>query len=130
MQLTTIIPFLLSASLITAAPLSISKRTAATVLSDLSTISSDVKTLTTDAKAYTGSLIQSLALLVTVDDLESSLASATTDTTSSGAFSTADSASVTSAVTTLTPKIVTLLADLDNKVSWDENCLMQRMIDD
>jgi hypothetical protein len=58
-----------------------------------------------------------LALAITVDSLESAITTATSDTTSSGTFSSADSDSILAAVTTLTPKILTLLSDLDAKVS-------------
>jgi len=110
----TIVPFLLSTTLALALPAT--KRSASTVLSDISTISSDVATLTSDAVAYTGGLLQSLALAITVDNLESSITTATSDTTSSSAFDSTDSDSILAAVTTLAPKIVTLLADLDAKV--------------
>lgn len=114
MQLTNTILLLLSSSLALALP--ISKRTAATVLSDISSISSDVATLTSDATAYTGSLLQSLALAITVDSLESAITTATSDATSSSTFTSAESDEILAAVTTLTPNIVTLLSDLDAKV--------------
>jgi len=106
----TIVPLLLS-SLATAVPLG--KRSTATILSDISTISGYVTTLQSDAASYTGSLLQSLSLVVTVDNLESALTSATSAVTSSSAFDTADSTSITSAVSTLEPKVVALLTALD-----------------
>ncbi|CZR59639.1 uncharacterized protein PAC_09533 [Phialocephala subalpina] len=116
MQLTTtLITLVLSSSLTLALP--VSKRTAAAVLSDISSISSDVATLTSDATAYTGGLFQSLALAITVDSLESAITTATSDATSSSTFTSAESDEILAAVTTLTPSIVTLLSDLDAKAS-------------
>jgi len=87
------------------------------VLSDIASISSDVATLTSDAGSYTGGLFQSLALAITVDSLESAITTATSDTTSSATFSSADSDSILAAVTALTPNILTLLSDLDGIAS-------------
>lgn len=115
MQLiSTIIPLLLSSTITLAVP--ITKRDASTVLSDIASISSDVSSLTSDAVSYTGSLLQSLSLAITVDNLESSIKTATSDTTSSSAFTSAESDEILSAVTTLTPNIITLLSDLEAKV--------------
>jgi hypothetical protein len=114
--LTTLLHLLLASTLSSALPVTKTKRSASTVLSDLASISSDVATLTSDATAYTGSLLQSLALAITVDSLESAITTATSDTTSSGTFDSTDSDNILAAVTTLTPKIVTLLSDLDAKV--------------
>ncbi|KAE9377739.1 hypothetical protein N431DRAFT_461324 [Stipitochalara longipes BDJ] len=118
MQLTsTLLPLLLASSFTSALPVTKSKRSATTVLSDIASISSDVATLTSDAVAYTGGLFQSLALAITVDSLESAITTATSDTTSSGTFSSTDSDSILAAVTSLTPNIITLLSDLDAKAS-------------
>jgi hypothetical protein len=114
--LTTLLTLLLTSTLSSALPVTKTKRSVSTVLSDLASISSDVATLTSDATAYTGGLFQSLALAITVDSLESAITTATSDTTSSGTFSSTDSDSILAAVTTLTPNIVTLLSDLDAKV--------------
>jgi hypothetical protein len=113
MQLTNSLVLLLAS---TAAALPLTRRDATTVLSDLASISSDVATLTSDATSYTGSLFQSLALVINVDSLKSAITTATSDTTASSTFSTTDSSSIVSAVTALVPNIVTLLADLDAKV--------------
>lgn len=110
----TILPLVL-ASTISAIPTP-TKRAASTVLTDIASISSYVATLTSDANAYTGGLFQSLGLAITVDDLESAITTATSDTTSSSAFSSTDSDSILAAATTLTPNIVTLLSDLNAKV--------------
>jgi hypothetical protein len=119
MQLiSTILPLLLASTLSLALPVTKTKRSASTVLSDIATISSDVATLTSDAASYTGGLFQSLALAITVDNLESAITTATSDTTSSTAFSSTDSDSILAAITTLTPKIVTLLSDLDAIVCY------------
>ncbi|KAH6698298.1 hydrophobic surface binding protein A [Leptodontidium sp. MPI-SDFR-AT-0119] len=118
MQLiSAILPLLLSSTLSLASPVTKTKRAVSTVLSDIATISSDVATLTSDAGSYTGGLFQSLALAITVDNLESAIKTATSDTTSSATFSSTDSDSILSAVTTLTPKIITLLSDLDGIAS-------------
>jgi len=108
-----IVPLFLALTLTSAAP--IEKRTTAALLTDIASISSDVATLTADALAFTGSLIQALELDITVDSLESSISSSKT-AAGTTAYSVADSASVLAAITTLAPKIVTLLADLDAKV--------------
>ncbi|KAN0108105.1 Hydrophobic surface binding protein A domain containing protein [Hyaloscypha variabilis] len=118
MQLiSSLLPLLVVTSFTTALPVTKTKRSATTVLSDIASISSDVATLTSDAVAYTGGLFQSLALAITVDSLESAITTATSDTTSSGTFSSTDSDSILAAVNTLTPKIITLLGDLDAKAS-------------
>jgi Hydrophobic surface binding protein A len=132
MQLiSTLLPLLLASSFTSALPVTKTKRSATTVLSDIASISSDVATLTSDAVAYTGGLFQSLALAITVDSLESAITTATSDTTSSGTFSSADSDSILAAVTTLTPKIVTLLSDLDAKVSLCvEGCKVSKIINE
>jgi len=98
--------------------LPLQQRSATTLLSDISTISGYVSTLTSDATSYTGGLLQSLGLAITVDSLESSLTTATSDATSSSTFSSTDSDSILAAITTLTPNILTLLADLDAIVSF------------
>ncbi|KAH8800306.1 hydrophobic surface binding protein A [Xylogone sp. PMI_703] len=113
--ISTVVPLLLSSSLTLALP--VTKRDASTVLSDISSISSDVATLISDALSYTGSLFQSLSLAITVDNLESSINTATSDTTLSSAFTDAESDEILSAVTTLTPNIITLLSDLEAKAS-------------
>jgi hypothetical protein len=118
MHFTSILPLALCA-IVSAAPLQ--KRDASTVLSDIATISGDVSTLTGDVSSYTGSFFQSLALVSDVESLENSLQTATSDTTSSAAFSEADSESISNAISTLTPNIISLLSDLDAKVS----CLLQ-----
>jgi len=110
----TIVPLLLS-SLAAAIPLG--KRSTSTILSDISTISGYVTTLQSDAASYTGGLLQSLSLVITVDELESALSSATSAITSASDFDAADSTSITSAVTTLEPKVVALLTALDGIVS-------------
>ncbi len=121
MQLiSNILPLLLVSTLSSALPTK-TKRSATTVLSDLASISSDVATLSTDATSYTGSLLQSLGLAITVDSLESAITTATSDTTASGTFSSTDSDSILAAATTLTPNIVALLSALDAKVSSINN---------
>jgi hypothetical protein len=62
-----------------------------------------------------------------VNSLESAITTATSDTTSSGTFNSADSDSILAAVTTLTPKIITLLSDLDAKVSPRDDGLLVLM---
>lgn len=113
MQFTNALILLLSS---TVAALPLSKRSASTVLSDISSIASDVATLTSDATSYTGSLLQSLGLVVNVGSLKSAITTATSDTTAAGTFDSSDSSSITSAASALVPKIVTLLSDLDAKV--------------
>ncbi len=120
----SLLPLLVFTSFTTALPVTKTKRSATTVLSDIASISSDVATLTSDAVAYTGGLFQSLALAITVDSLESAITTATSDTTSSGTFSSTDSDSILAAVNTLTPKIITLLSDLDAKVSLGDEVLL------
>ena len=114
MQFTTILSLALCA-LASAAPLQ--KRDATTVLFDIATISGNVSTLTGEINSYSDSFTQSLALVNEVDSLSNSLKTATTDTSSSTAFSEADSESIANAISSLTPNIITLLSDLDAKVS-------------
>lgn len=116
MQLTTSLLVLLTSTLTTSLPLT--RRDATTVLSAISTISSDVATLTSDVTAYDGSLLQSLSLVIAVDNLKSAITTATSDTTASSAFDSTDSDSITSAISALVPNVVTLLTDLDAKVLY------------
>jgi hypothetical protein len=126
MQLiSTVLPLLLASTLSSAIPVTKTKRSATTVLSDFASISSDVATLTTDAAAYTGTLLQSLGLAITVNSLESAITTATSDTTSSGTFSSTDSDSILAAATTLTPKIISLLSALDAKVTLYNNAAVR-----
>jgi hypothetical protein len=114
MQFTTSVLLLLSSTLTTSIPLK--ARDASTVLTDISNISSDVASLTSDVTAYDGSLLSSLGLITDVNNLKSSLNTGTSDTTSSSAFSDADSASIVSALQTLVPSVTAVLTDLDAKV--------------
>jgi hypothetical protein len=116
MQFTTSVILLLTSALTSAAPLK--ARDASTVLTDISNISSDVATLTSDVNSYNGNLLNSLGLITAVDNLKSSLTTGTSDTTSSSAFSDADSASIVSALQALVPNVVTVLSDLDAKVLY------------
>ncbi|KAH8669588.1 hydrophobic surface binding protein A-domain-containing protein [Tricladium varicosporioides] len=117
MQLiTTVITFLLASAFTVASPVH-KKRDAAGVISGLKTLSSNVATLNSDALSYTGDLFQSITLAIHVNDLKTTIASTTTAATSSSAFSSTDSATITSAVSTLSPSITTLLGNLNAKAS-------------
>lgn len=92
------------------------KRSAATVESAISTISSDLTTLDTNIKAFTGSIIQGLTLLTNFESIESAISSATSTVTSTGTLASSDSATIYSALSSLTTKIATTLSDTTAKV--------------
>src|SRR5205823_244438 len=105
----------LGLSAVCAAPLN--KRDAATVLSDLSAIGTDVSTLDSDVNDFNGSILQAFPLQTAESNLVSAINTATSDTTSSSAFSTTDSTNIVNATEALTPLIVKVLNDLVGKVS-------------
>jgi hypothetical protein len=116
MQLATPLVFLLSFTLTTSLPLTLSPRDISTFLSDISTISSDVSTLTGDVNAYNGSFVQTLGLINTFDNLKSATFAAASEVTGIPDFSSADSSSAIYATTTLIASVTALLSDLDAKV--------------
>lgn len=94
----------------------ISRRDAATVLTDLKTIYTDVSTLNTDVTAWTGDLLAALGILTDYNNVKSALDTAITDTVAASTFSTADSASITSEVSNLAVLIVATLNEIIAKV--------------
>jgi hypothetical protein len=92
------------------------KRTAATVASDIATVSSQLTTVDSAVNSFTGGLFQGLGLLIDFNTLKSDVTAATAEVTSTGALSSADSATIYSAVSALVTKIVTVLTDVEAKV--------------
>lgn len=95
---------------------SVAKRTAAEVEADIATISSDLTSFNTAINAFTGSLIQALSLLTSYNTLASAITAATSEVTSTGALSSADSATIYADVDSLTAQITDTLSDATAKV--------------
>lgn len=93
------------------------KRTAKVIESDISTVSSDLTTFDNDINKFTGSAIQALSLLSAYETLDSAVNTATSDITSTGTLSSSDSATIYTAVSSLTTQITTTLSDAVAKVS-------------
>ncbi|RAL06902.1 uncharacterized protein BO97DRAFT_447229 [Aspergillus homomorphus CBS 101889] len=95
----------------------ISKRDGATVLTDLKTVGTDVTTLKTDVTNWTGDLLAALGILSDYNAVKSALDTAITDTAAASAFSTSESSSITSEVSTLAVLIVATLNEIIAKES-------------
>ncbi|PYH42953.1 cell wall mannoprotein 1 family protein [Aspergillus saccharolyticus JOP 1030-1] len=95
----------------------ISRRDAATVLTDLQTIYTDVSTLKTDLSNWTGDLLAALGIVSDYNTVKSALDTAITDTTAASTFSTSESSSITSEVSTLSVLIVATLNEIIAKQS-------------
>lgn len=116
MHFTTSLVLLLASTLTYSLPLN--TRDANTVLNDISDISSDVTSLDGNVKKFDGGIFSALGLITGVNNLKSSLTGATSDTTSSSAFSDTESGSIVSALQGLVPKVTTTLNDLNGKVGF------------
>lgn len=92
------------------------RRTAAAIESDLATVSTELTAFDKDINAFTGTLLQALALLSAYDDLADAVTTATSDVTSTGALSATDSATIYATVDSLTTQITTTLSDAVAKV--------------
>jgi hypothetical protein len=113
-QIKTVVTALLTLSVATCTP--IARRTAATVLADLASIGTDLTTLTSVVNSYTGGLTEAITIATDDSTLDTAIKQATTDTKAAGAFSVADSASITAALKTLAPEITAGLSALASKV--------------
>ncbi|OJJ47253.1 hypothetical protein ASPZODRAFT_151775 [Penicilliopsis zonata CBS 506.65] len=111
----SLVAALLAASLASASP--VTKRDAATVLSDLETILTEVEAVETAFADWDGDALGALTLLTYYDDLSSDLETAITDTEATSTLSTSDSSSITSEVETLGPSILAALAAIVAKES-------------
>ncbi|KAF3763238.1 hypothetical protein M406DRAFT_356982 [Cryphonectria parasitica EP155] len=120
MQLSQITVFGLF-SLAAARPHAHHKRTAAEIESSIASISTELTTFDNDINAFTGSLLQALALLTAYDSLDSAVTSATSDITSTGALDESDSATIYADVSSLTTQITTTLSDAVAKYSVVES---------
>lgn len=126
MQLvSTLLPLLLASTFTSAIPVSGITRSASTILSDIDSISSDVATFTKIAVAWNGNIVGLAALCIILQKLESDLTTTAYAIASLGTFNSTDSKSILLSVTTLTPTIVTLLSDLDAKVSLCDEVVAQ-----
>lgn len=94
----------------------IDRRTPAEVEADIATVSSDLTSFNTAINAFTGSLIQALSLLTSYNTLASAITTATSQVTSTGALSSADSATIYADVDSLTAQITDTLSDATAKV--------------
>ncbi|KAH8648697.1 hydrophobic surface binding protein A-domain-containing protein [Xylariales sp. PMI_506] len=99
------------------APGSPSRRSASSIESDISTISSELTTLDSQIDSFDGGLLSALSLLVTFNDLQSDITTATSDVESTGALSDSDSATIYSNAEALTTQITSVLSDVEAKVS-------------
>lgn len=95
------------------------KRTAATIEADIATVSTDLTSFDASINAFTGSLLQALSLLTAYDTLATAITTATSAVTSTGALDSADSATIYTAVSSLTTEIEKTLSDAVTKVSLD-----------
>lgn len=92
------------------------KRTAAEIETDLATVSSDLTAFDTQINAFTGTLIQALALLSSYTTLDEAVQATTSDVTSTGTLSADDSETIYDTVDSLTTQIVSTLSDAVAKV--------------
>lgn len=99
-----------------AKPAHVNKRTAAQIESDISTVSSDLTSFDKSINAFTGTLIQALSLLSSYETLSSAVEATTSKVTSTGDLSSSDSATIYSAVESLTTQITDTLSDAVAKV--------------
>ncbi|KAE8371550.1 hydrophobic surface binding protein A-domain-containing protein [Aspergillus bertholletiae] len=93
------------------------KRDASTVLADFGTLSTDLSALGSAVSSFDGTLNGALGVQEKEGAVETALKQTVSDVKASTAFSTADSTSVTNAVTGLEPNIVAILNDLVSKKS-------------
>ncbi|KAF8862307.1 hydrophobic surface binding protein-like protein A [Acephala macrosclerotiorum] len=98
-----------------ASALTIGKRDAATILSDISTIDTNVNALTTAANNYNGGILAALPITSAESTLENSIKQGTTDAQATSQLSSADAQSIIAAINTLIPDIATSLTAVENK---------------
>lgn len=92
------------------------RRTVATIESDLATVSTELTAFDEDINAFTGSLLQALALLSSYEDLASAVTTTTSDVTSTGTLAASDSATIYTTLESLTTQITDTLSDAVAKV--------------
>ncbi|KAH7356705.1 hydrophobic surface binding protein A-domain-containing protein [Rhexocercosporidium sp. MPI-PUGE-AT-0058] len=98
-----------------ASALTVGKRDAATILSDISTIDSNVKALTATFNNYNGGVFSAFPILGAESKLEDSIKQGTTDAKASSQQSSADSKSIIAAIDNLIPDIEASLAAAEKK---------------
>lgn len=120
MQVTTLLSLALCA-FVSAAPLQkphaarLVPPDASLVFAEISAISGDVSTLNSEVNAYNGTT--STTLVSHFEYLVNSLKTATVDTSSSAPFTETESESISNAISALSSSAISLLQDLDAKVS-------------
>lgn len=97
--------------------LTIPKRDASTILSDVSTIKSHVKSLTSAVNGYSGGLPSAIPITSAESTLDKSIQQGTTDAQATSQLSSADSNSIIAAIQNLTPDIQTSLQAVQSKKS-------------
>ncbi|PVH72629.1 hypothetical protein DL98DRAFT_609861 [Cadophora sp. DSE1049] len=112
-QLKTLFVAAISIGLATCSP--VAKRDAALVLTDLQNVGTALNSLTTAVNAYNGGLTDAITISTLGTNLDTAIKTATTDATASAAWTTSQSASITSQLGTLTPQIQATLTALVNK---------------
>lgn len=106
------------AGMAVAKPAPAQKRTAAEIESDIATVASDLTSFDSSINAFTGSLLQALALLSSYSTLSSAVEAATSEITSTGTLDSSDSATIYAAVESLTTQITDTLSDATAKVRF------------
>lgn len=95
----------------------ITKRTAATVETDIATIVTDLTAFDTAINKFTGTLVTALSVLSAYNTLDTAVNTATADITSTGTLDSTDSATIYAAVSSLTTQIASTLTDANAQVS-------------
>ena len=94
----------------------LSKRDAATILTDISTIDTNVKSLTSSADAYNGGGITNALKVQQVEQtLEKSITQAGKDANATSQLTSADSTKISNAVQSLIPNIEASISAIENK---------------
>lgn len=93
------------------------KRSPASIESAISSISGNLGTLDRDINSFTGSFFEALGLLADFNNLQSSISSATSEVTSTGALGDSDSATIYDSLSSLASQVAGTLSDTEAKVS-------------
>ncbi|KAH7305664.1 hydrophobic surface binding protein A-domain-containing protein [Rhexocercosporidium sp. MPI-PUGE-AT-0058] len=107
------------------------KRTAATIISDVSTINTNVQALTSAANAYTGGISNALKVQQAEQTLDKSIIQAGKDANATAALSSADSTKISDAIQSLIPNIDASIKAIEaKKAQFATDGLTQVVLDD
>ncbi|KAG4442212.1 hypothetical protein IFR05_002322 [Cadophora sp. M221] len=114
-----------------ASALVLDKRTAATILTDVSTINTNVKVLTSAANAYTGGVANALKVQQAEQTLDKSIVQAGKDANATSALTSADSTKISNAVQSLIPNIDASIKAIEaKKAQFAKDGLTQVVVGD